>query len=45
MIQDIKAAKKYLEDDELLKLSKKVVGKLEAMTDGKFAGMKFAAEE
>lgn len=45
VIEDIIGAMKYLEDGELLELSERVVGKLEAMTDEEFAGVEFVAEE
>lgn len=45
VISDIKKAIKYLDDDEMVELSNRVVAKLDDMTDEKFAEMEFVASE
>lgn len=45
VIQDISRALKYLEDNVLLELSKRVLGRLKSMSDEEFAGIDFIAAE
>lgn len=45
VLREIRTAMRYLEDGELLELSKRVAGKLEAMTDEEFAELEFVAAE
>lgn len=45
VMQDIETAKKYVEDNELLELSERVVGKLNEMSDEEYAGLEFVAAE
>ena len=45
VISDIKKAIKYLDDDEMVELSNRVVAKLDDMTDKEFAEMEFIVAE
>ena len=45
VISDIKKAIKYLDDDEMVELSNRVVAKLDDMTDKEFAEMEFIVTE
>ena len=45
VISDIKKAIKYLDDDEMVELSNRVVAKLNNMTDKEFAVMEFVVTE
>lgn len=45
IIEDIHKAMKHIDDDELMELSVRVVGKLEKMSDEEYAGLVLEAAE
>lgn len=45
IIEDISRALKYLEDDVLIELSERVLGRLKSMSDVEFASLEFVAAE
>lgn len=45
VIEDISRTLKYLEDNVLLELSERVLGRLKGMSDEEFAGIDFIAAE
>lgn len=45
VIQDISRVLKYLENNVLLEMSKRVLGRLKSMSDEEFAGIDFIAAE
>ncbi len=45
VIEEISRAMKYLEDNVLLELSEKVIGRLKGMSDKEFAGFRFVAAD
>ena len=45
IIQDISRALKYLEDNALMELSKRVLGRLKNISDEEFAGIDFIVAE
>ena len=45
VIEDISRALKYLEDNVLLELSERVLGRLKDMSDEEFAGIDFIVTE
>ncbi len=45
IIQDISRALKYLEDNVLMELSKRVLGRLKNISDEEFAGIDFIVAE